>query len=56
MITPEERLAGQILADLRLRQMPVDVFEIARKEKIKLCPIQSDSDFCGRLEYLPELR
>lgn len=55
MITPEERLAGQILSDLGFRRTPIDVFEIARKEKIKLCPTQGASDFCGRLEYLPEL-
>ena len=55
MITPEERLAGQVLTDLGLRKTPIDVFEVARREKIKLCPTRSGSDFCGRLEYLPEL-
>jgi hypothetical protein len=55
MITPEEILAGRVLTDLEIRKTPIDVFAIARKEKIKLCPTQCASDFCGRLEYLPEL-
>lgn len=55
MITPDERLASDVLGALELGKTPVDVFEIARREKIKLCPIRHGGDFSGRLEFLPEL-
>ncbi len=55
MITPEERHASEILDALEMRRTPIDVFEIARRENIKLCPTKSGSDFCGRLEFVPSL-
>jgi hypothetical protein len=55
MITSEEQLAAQILDAFELKKVPIDVFEIARQEKIKLCPIHGSTGFCGRLEYFPDL-
>ncbi|HWB01923.1 MAG TPA: ImmA/IrrE family metallo-endopeptidase [Verrucomicrobiales bacterium] len=55
MITDEERLASQILEDFEIKRTPVNVFEIARREKIKLCPTSAGLDFCGRLEFAHDL-
>lgn len=55
MISLEERLAGEVLADLGIRKAPVDVFDVARREGIKLCPTKGGPDFLGRLEYFPEI-
>jgi hypothetical protein len=52
MLTDAELVAEQVLVALGIKRVPVDVLDIARRERIELCPIEADSTFCGRLEFV----
>lgn len=52
MIDDVEKLAEETIGAHEISAPPVDVFEIARRERIKLCPVDgSVGKFWGRLEY-----
>jgi hypothetical protein len=55
MLTEAELLAERVLAAHTIKRVPIDVFEIARKERVELCPTVSDNSFCGRLEFNPDV-
>ena len=55
MLSPIEKHAVEVLDALAIKTLPVDVFEIARREKIELCPIKADDKFLGRIEFHPEV-
>jgi hypothetical protein len=56
MITDAERQAGLTLDLLGYKSEPIDVFAIARRENIHLCPTKPAADFCGRIEYHEDLQ
>jgi Zn-dependent peptidase ImmA (M78 family) len=51
MTTPSAALAESTLRSLGLWKIPVDVFEVVRKEGIYLAPGHYDDAFDGRIEY-----
>ena len=55
MLSPIEKHAIEVLDALAIKTLPVDVFQIARREKIQLCPIKADDKFLGRIEFHPEV-
>lgn len=56
MISKHETLADDVLDAHEIEQAPVDVFGIATRENISLCPVtKCSSDFWGRIEYHTEV-
>lgn len=53
MLSPSEKHADEVLDALEIKKIPVDVFEIARREKIELCPVWAGNEFLGRIEFHP---
>jgi uncharacterized protein DUF955 len=55
MLSDAELVAERVLAALEIKRVPVDVFDIANRERIELCPTTGDEDFFGRLEFHPSV-
>lgn len=51
-----ENLCDEIRQTLNCNRIPVDVLEIARREKIELAPGSYGPNFNGRIEFLPGVR